>query len=98
MVSYLKSNSAQSVQDSGYVIQASRTNSFGLLSSIRCLWATAGDKKIYGAYERPPFPILIDAPTWGDVFRAMRLSDFFMGGAIYGTGLLWAYGISRPFP
>ena len=79
-------------------MQASRANSFGLLSSIRCLWATAGDKKIYGPYERPPFPILIDTPTWGDVFRAMRLSDFFMGGAIYGTALLWAYTISRPFP
>ena len=79
-------------------MQATRANSFGLLSSIRCLWASAGDKKIYGPYERPPFPILIDAPTWGDVIRSMRLSDFFMGGAIYGTGLVWAYGISRPFP
>lgn len=82
----------------GYVTTAARTNSFGLFSSLRCLWASTGTRQIYGPYERPPFPILVDAPTWGDVFRNMRLSDFFMGGTIYGTGLLWSYGISRPFP
>ena len=28
----------------------------------------------------------------------MRFSDLFMAATIYGTGLLWAYSISRPFP
>jgi hypothetical protein len=53
---------------------------------------------MYGPYERPPFPILIDAPTWGDLFNNMRMSDFVMGGSIYGSGLLWGYYASRPFP
>ena len=53
---------------------------------------------MYGPYERPPFPIKVDAPTWGDVIREMRMSDFFMGGTIYGVGHLWGYYASRPFP
>ena len=81
----------QSQLDSGYVVQASRSGSFGPLSSLRSIWAYAGDKKIYGAFERPPFPILVDTPTYGDVFKELRMSDFFMGGAFYGSGLLWGY-------
>ena len=27
-----------------------------------------------------------------------RISDYFMAGTIYGSGTLWAYTISRPFP
>ena len=53
---------------------------------------------MYGPYERPPFPIMIDTPTWGDVFRNMRFSDYFMGASVYGFGLVWSYTISRPFP
>ena len=80
------------------MVTATRSNSFGLLSSLRCLWASAGDKSIYGPYERPPFPILIDAPTWQDVRRELRFCDFFMVGAVYSAGTVWAYTISRPFP
>lgn len=80
------------------MVQATRSSSFGLFSSLRCLWAYAGDKKIYGAYERPPFPILVDSPTWADVWKEMRFSDLFMGATIYTGGLLWGYWASRPFP
>jgi len=52
---------------------------------------------MYGPYERPPFPIMIDAPTWGDLFRNMKPCDFVMGGAIYGSGMAWGYYCSRPF-
>lgn len=80
------------------MITSQRGGAFGPLASLRCLWAQAGDKSIYGPYERPPFPIQIDAPTWGDVLREIRMCDWFMGGALYGTGLVWAYTVSRPFP
>merc|ERR1712048_407824 len=82
---------------SGYVLQSDR-RSYGLFGSLRCLWTRAGNNVIYGAYERPPFPIKIDAPTWGDLARELKFADFFMGGTIYGTGLLWGYMCSRPYP
>ena len=53
---------------------------------------------MYGVYERPPFPIMVDAPTISDVAREVRLSDFFMGGTIYGTGILLGYMVSRNWP
>ena len=28
----------------------------------------------------------------------MRFSDYFMFGTIYGTGMLWSFAASRPFP
>ena len=69
-----------------------------MLSSLRCLWAYSGDRKIYSPYERPPFPIQVDCPTISDVWHEMRLSDFTMGATVYGSGLLWAYYCSRPYP
>ena len=53
---------------------------------------------MYGVYERPPFPIIVDQPTPRDIIGAWRFSDFVMGGTVYGSGILWAYVISRPFP
>ena len=69
-----------------------------MFSSINALWKVVGHKKIYGPYDRPPFPIIIDKPTVQDLFAASRFSDYFMFGSIYGTGVLWSYMISRPFP
>lgn len=51
---------------------------------------------MYGPYERPPFPILVDQPSWNDLFRAMRFSDLFMFGSIYSVGTAIAYLGSRP--
>jgi len=68
------------------------------LSSLNVFWARAGTKNIYSVYERPPFPIKIDTPNWGDIFHEMRFSDYFMFGTIYGTGTLWAYAASRKMP
>ena len=56
-----------------------------------------GGKAIYGAYERPPYPIIIDTPTARDIVANLNFSDFVMGGSIYGVGILWSYVISRPF-
>ena len=52
---------------------------------------------MYGAYERPPFPIKIDAPTIPDIMAEMRTSDIIMFGTLYGVGIGWAYACSRPF-
>ena len=41
---------------------------------------------------------MIDAPTWGDLFRNLKACDFVMGGTIYGSGIMWGYYCSRPFP
>ena len=53
---------------------------------------------MYGAYERPPYPIIIDVPTIRDVITNLTLSDFVFGSTFYGGGVLAAYVISRPFP
>jgi len=79
-------------------VTSQRANSFSPFHSLRALVAPAGNKSIYGVYERPPFPIIVDTPSVRDIVSAWRFSDFVMGGTIYGTGILWSYMISRPFP
>ena len=76
----------------------STRSSNGPLSSLSAFWKVVGHKRVYGPYERPPFPIIIDKPTVQDLFSSMRFSDYFMFGTIYGTGMLWAFGVSRPMP
>lgn len=80
------------------MVASSRSSSFSPFHSLRALIAPSGRKQIYGAYERPPYPIIIDTPTPRDILGALRFSDFFMGGTIVGTGIVWSYLISRPFP
>lgn len=53
---------------------------------------------MYGTYERPPFPIIIDTPTLRDLFSSLTLSDFIMGGTVYSFGTCWSYYLSRPLP
>tara|TARA_B110001450_G_C17241843_1_gene327800 strand:- start:75 stop:398 length:324 start_codon:yes stop_codon:yes gene_type:complete len=33
-----------------------------------------------------------------DVVGSWRISDYIMFGTIYGGGIVWSYGISRPYP
>lgn len=75
-----------------------RASSFAPFHSLRAIIAPSGNKAIYGAYERPPFPIIVDTPSIRDIVSSWRFSDFVMGGSIYGTGILWSYLLSRPFP
>lgn len=49
-------------------------------------------------YERPPFPIKVDTPTYKDLFRELRFSDLFMFGTIYSSGIVFAYFASRRLP
>lgn len=83
-------------EEASYVITSKRYSSFSPFNSIKSLF-NVGGKTIYGTYERPPYPIIIDTPTVRDVVSAWRFSDFVMFGSIYGTGILWSYVISRPF-
>ena len=75
-----------------------RQSSFSPFHSIRAIIAPSGNKAIYGAYERPPFPIIVDTPSIRDIVTSWRFSDFVLGGTVYGTGILWSYLLSRPFP
>ena len=75
-----------------------RQSSFSPFHSLRAIVAPSGSKAIYGAYERPPFPIIIDTPSVRDIASSLRFSDFVMGGTVYGGGILWSYLLSRPLP
>ena len=88
---------ATEMNHGGYVQQSDRNSAWGPFSSLRVLWTRIDNKNIYGAYERPPFPIKIDAPTIPDIMGEMRLSDAIMFGTLYGVGIGWAYLCSRPF-
>ena len=81
----------------GYVVQTDRS-AWGPLSSLRILWTRNGNKQLYGAYERPPFPIKVDQPTLADIGTEFRSSDLVMLFSIYGAGIAWSYFCSRPFP
>ena len=61
------------------------------------IWTRNGTRQLYGMYERPPFPIMIDAPTAGDIARELRVADGVMFASIYAGGIGWAYLASRPF-
>lgn len=84
--------------EDAYVVASQRSSAFSPFHSLKALIAPSGRKTIYSIYERPPFPIIIDQPTWFNIFASWRFSDFVMGGTIYGTGVIWAYFISRPLP
>ena len=70
----------------------------GPLHSLKAGWTTVGRGKAVSAYERPPFPILIEKPSLYDMLSSVRFSDFFMFGTIYGAGILAGFALSRPFP
>lgn len=84
--------------EDAFVVTSQRNSAFSPFHSLRALIAPCGKKAIYGIYERPPFPIIIDTPTVGNIISSWRFSDFVMGGSIYGTGVVWSYIVSRPFP
>jgi len=78
-------------------VQSERGAAWGPFSSLRMIWTRHDTKNLYGAYERPPFPIKIDAPTFSDITHEFRGSDLVMGFSLYGAGICWAYLCSRPF-
>ena len=79
-------------------VVTSERRSNGPLHSLKAGWTTVGRSKAASAYERPPFPILIEKPSIYDLVGSLRFSDLFMFGTIYGTGTLAAFAMSRGFP
>merc|ERR1712224_392671 len=59
---------------------------------------TVGRGKAVSAYERPPFPILIEKPSFYDLVGSLKFSDAFMFATIYGCGILTSFAMSRGFP
>lgn len=84
-------------QQNPWIVTSNRS-SRGPLSSLSAFWKVIGHKRIYGPYERPPFPIIIDKPSMHDLVSSFRTSDYCMFGAIYGTGVLFSFVISRGLP
>ena len=78
--------------------QADRRTSYGMLSSLRVLWASPSVKSVYNQYERPPYPIKVDKPNYKDVLGEFRFSDAFMGLSIYGTVSVTSFWISKFYP
>ena len=87
----------QTVDGDSYVVTSKRYSAYSPFSSLRSILVGVSGKSIYGPYERPPFPIIIDTPTFRDVMQNINGSDLVMFSTIYGTGILWSYVISRPF-
>ena len=79
-------------------VVTSDRSSRGPFSSLSAIWKVVGHKRIYGPYERPPFPIIIDKPSMHDLVSSFRFSDGFMFGSIYSAGIVTAYTISRGLP
>ena len=77
------------------MVVSERASSFAPLHSLRMFIARSGRKQIYGVYERPPYPIIIDKPTVKDIVSNFSFPDYVMGATIYGTGLLLGYSCSR---
>jgi hypothetical protein len=73
-----------------------RSSTLSPFHSLKAILARSGSKQIYGAYERPPYPIIIDRPTLKDVITNMKFSDYVMGATFYGSGILAGYYCSRP--
>ena len=80
-----------------YVVTSERS-SRGLFSSLGGIFNQIGHSHLTGPYDRPPFPIITDKPTYSDVFANMRFSDYVMSGSIYFGGMITSYWLSRPFP
>lgn len=96
MSSELQESTSSFTQDA-YVVTSKRYSSYSPFNSIKALF-NFGNKGIYGSFERPPYPIIIDVPSLKDIVSAWRFSDFVMFGSLYGTGIVWSYVLSRPFP
>lgn len=86
------------VESDAFVVTSQRASAFAPFHTIRSLFAPTGKKAVYGVYERPPYPIIIETPTVYNVISNWRFSDFLMGGTFYGAGVIWAYIISRSLP
>ena len=59
------------------------------------LYKKHSNKHVFSNFERPPFPIIKETPTLGDVLRNLRFGDFVVAGTFYGVGIIGGYYVSR---
>ena len=59
----------------------------GLLGTISMVYKHLPNyKRMTELYVRPPFPVIMERPTVGDVLRNLKMCDFVAFGALYGLG------------
>ena len=61
------------------------SQNLNLLSTLKVFF-TLKQKNYVRELDRPPYPIIIDRPTFGDVFRNIRAPDVVFLGCCYSTG------------
>ena len=79
------------------MVVSTRGSSRSIFSSVRAAYAPETRKMMYGAYERPPFPILMERITLRDILANLQFSDFVLGGGIYTFGSYWGYIVARKY-
>ena len=57
-------------EQSPWVVTSDRRSN-GPMASLSAFWKVVGHKRIYGPYERPPFPIIIDKPSMQDLLSSI---------------------------
>ena len=81
-----------------YVVVSERANAFGPLASLRSLWTFNSTKRqLISTYERPPYPIIYEAPTLTQLIGSIRFCDYFAFGTFYSASVLAAFFASRNF-
>jgi hypothetical protein len=71
-------------------------NPNSLFSSFKYL-KTITPYPVLSIEERPPYPILIDDPSIGQVLQNLNKSDFLFGFSFVGLGFLMSILVSRKF-
>eukprot|EP00997_Jenningsia_sp_PLL12_P008879 NODE_5727_length_555_cov_80.671937_g4989_i0.p1 GENE.NODE_5727_length_555_cov_80.671937_g4989_i0~~NODE_5727_length_555_cov_80.671937_g4989_i0.p1 ORF type:complete len:165 (+),score=12.26 NODE_5727_length_555_cov_80.671937_g4989_i0:39-533(+) len=86
-------------EESSYIVTSERSNAFSPLSSLSTLWKFRANKQqIISAYDRPPYPILVEAPTLGQLISSWRFCDYFALGTTYTASVFTAFYLSRQMP
>jgi hypothetical protein len=76
------------IMDERFHVVEKKANSGRWFSSVRILFQTMGPKKLYKQYERPPYPIIVYAPTIRNVLSSITKPDLVMAFTISSIGIL----------
>ena len=70
---------------------ADRNYGGGLFGTINMLYKrNSSTKRVRDVHERPPFPVIIERPSFGDIMRNLKTCDFVAFSAMYGLGKLYS--------
>ena len=74
-------------QESEYHKVTDRYRPHSLMSSIKILYMRHDrHNPIIGAFDRPPYPIIMQTPTLYDIVSNIQASDFVLFGFFYASG------------